>query len=64
MDSHMMCEVCGDVKHSGNNCPKTREEASYINNGFRLGYNTGETTKTARKEVIISILTLIRINLP
>jgi hypothetical protein len=34
MDSHMMCEVCGDVGHSGNNCPETREEASYINNGY------------------------------
>jgi hypothetical protein len=31
----MTCEVCGDVGHSGNNCPETREEASYINNGFR-----------------------------
>jgi hypothetical protein len=35
MDSHMMCEVCGDIGHSGNNCPETHEEASYINNGFR-----------------------------
>ena len=22
MDSHMTCEVCGDVGHSGNACPK------------------------------------------
>jgi hypothetical protein len=35
MGSHMKCEVCGDVGHSGNNCPETQEEASYINNGFR-----------------------------
>jgi hypothetical protein len=35
MDSHMTCEVCGDVGHSGNNCPETHEEASYINNEFR-----------------------------
>jgi hypothetical protein len=34
MDSHMTCEVCGEVRHSGNNWPKTREEASYINNRF------------------------------
>ena len=34
MDSHMTCEVCGEVEHSGNDCPETREEASYINNGF------------------------------
>ena len=35
MDSHMMCEVCENIGHSGNNCPETQEEASYINNGFR-----------------------------
>jgi hypothetical protein len=39
MDSHMTCEVCGNVRHSGNDCHETREEASFINNfnnnGFR-----------------------------
>ena len=35
MDSHMTCEVCGNVGHSGNDCPKTHEEAAFINNGFR-----------------------------
>ena len=35
MDSHMTCEVYREVRHSGNNCPETHEEASYINNGFR-----------------------------
>jgi hypothetical protein len=34
MDSHMMCEVCGGVGHSGNDCPKTRGATAYINNGF------------------------------
>jgi hypothetical protein len=34
MDSHMICEVCGDVGHLGNNCPKTRGETTDINNGF------------------------------
>jgi hypothetical protein len=34
MDSHMTCEVCGEVKYLGNDCPETREEVSYINNGF------------------------------
>ena len=23
MDSHITCEVCGNVGHSGNSCPKT-----------------------------------------
>jgi hypothetical protein len=31
---HMTCEVCGDVGHSGNDCPETREEVAFINNGF------------------------------
>ena len=34
MDSQMTCEVYGEVGHSGNDCLETREEASYINNGF------------------------------
>jgi hypothetical protein len=34
MDSQMMCEVCGNVGNLGNDCPETREEASYINNGY------------------------------
>ena len=37
MDSQMTCDVYGEVRHSGNNCPETHEEASYINNGFRQG---------------------------
>jgi hypothetical protein len=35
MDSHMICEVYGDVGHSGNDCPETRGNTTYINNGFR-----------------------------
>ena len=35
----MTCEVCGNIQHSGNDCPKTQEEAMYLNgnnnNGFR-----------------------------
>ena len=34
MDSHMTCEVCGNIVHSGNDCPETHEEAAFINNGF------------------------------
>jgi hypothetical protein len=42
MDSHMTCEVCGDVRHSRNNYLETREDATYINNGFRQqGNNNG-----------------------
>jgi hypothetical protein len=35
LDLHMTCKVCGNARHSGNDCPDTREEAFYMNNGFR-----------------------------
>jgi hypothetical protein len=44
LDSQMTCEVCGNVGHSGNDCSKTHEDATYINNGFRQqggGNNNG-----------------------
>ena len=43
MDSHMTCEVCGNVGHSGNDCPGTYEDGTYINNGYRQqgGRNNG-----------------------
>jgi hypothetical protein len=34
MDSHMICEVCGNVGHSGNDYPETHGDTTYINNGF------------------------------
>jgi hypothetical protein len=43
IDSQMTCEVCGNIGHSGNDCPETHEEAAFINNGFRQqqGGNNG-----------------------
>ena len=37
LETHMTCEVCGNVGHSGDNCPETQEEALFLNgnNGFR-----------------------------
>ena len=40
-DSQMTCEVCGEVEHSGNDCPKTHEDVAYINNVFRPGNKNG-----------------------
>ena len=37
----MTYEVCGDVGHSGNDCPETREEATFINSGFHQSGNNG-----------------------
>jgi hypothetical protein len=48
IDSQMTCEVCGNVGHSGNDCPETREEAAYINNRYRQqgGNNNGWTNQS------------------
>jgi len=34
IDSRMTCEECGNVGHMGINCSGTKEDASFINNGF------------------------------
>ena len=35
-DSHMTCEECRNIRHSGNNCPKTHEDVNFIsNNNYR-----------------------------
>ena len=36
LETRMTCEVCGNVGHSGDNCPETQEEALILNgnNGF------------------------------
>ena len=31
LKTHMTCEVCGNVGHSGDNCPETQEEALFLN---------------------------------
>ena len=46
MDSHMTCEVCGNVGHSGNDCPKTHKKAAFINNGFRQPGNNGRNNQS------------------
>ena len=33
MDSHMTCEVYGDVGHSSNSCPETQEDLNFVNTG-------------------------------
>jgi len=32
LDARMTCEICRETGHSGNDCPKTQEEAIYLNN--------------------------------
>jgi hypothetical protein len=74
MDAHMMCEVCGNVGHSGNDCLETREEASFINNGNNntsatitsriKGGTRGPTSRsTIKMEVTILILSIISLPL-
>jgi hypothetical protein len=33
-DSRMTCEECGEIGHSGNNCPELQEDVNYINNYY------------------------------
>ena len=51
MDSHMTCEVYGNVGHSGNDCPKTHEEVAFINNGFCQPGNNGWNNQSACKVI-------------
>jgi hypothetical protein len=44
MDAHMTFEVCGNVGHSGIDCPETREEASFVDNSNNNGFATTTTT--------------------
>jgi hypothetical protein len=40
-DSCMTCEVCGNTRHSGSNCPELQEDVNYINNNYRPQQNQG-----------------------
>ena len=44
MESHMTCEVWGDVGHSGNSCSETQEDLNFVNTDNRL------STITSRME--------------
>jgi hypothetical protein len=69
MNARMTCVVCGNVGHSRNDCPETREEANFINNGNNNGFSTTTTIKdgtqgpTSRSiikmEVIILTISII-----
>ena len=64
LESHMTCEVYGNVGHLGNDCTKTHEEAAFINNGFaNHKVIKGGTISPSRKVIRTSILITIRINL-
>ena len=64
LETSMTCEVCGNVGHSGDNCPKTQEEALFLNgsNGFHPqggqgGINHTHTTKEVMGIRILLVLT-------
>jgi hypothetical protein len=68
MDSHMMCEVCGGVGHSGNYCPEPVEPlptstTGSTNKEVRMG---GITSHAQNIEEVIRTSTqfIIGMNLP
>ena len=52
MDSQMTCEVYGEVRHSGNNYPKTLKKHHISTMGFDKVTIMGGTINPAHKEVI------------
>jgi len=64
LEVRMTCVVCGNIGHSGDNCPETQEEALFLNgsNGFRpqggQGWNQPRhITKEVMGIRILSVLT-------
>ena len=64
LETRMTCEVCGNIGHSGDNCPETQEEALFLNgsNVFRRqggqgGINHAHITKEVMGIRILSVLT-------
>ena len=63
MDSQMTCEVCGEVGHSRNNCPKTREDDTSTTGSKKVTI-MGGIINPARKQVIRTLTQItIQINL-
>ena len=63
----MTCEVCGNVGHSGDNCPKPKKKLyssmaamGFVHKEVRGGINHAHITKEVMAIQILSILT----NLP
>ena len=42
LETRMTCEVCGNVGHSGDNCPETQEEALFLNGNNRFRPQGGQ----------------------
>jgi hypothetical protein len=68
MDSQMMCEVCGNVGHLGNDCPDTREKkhrTSTMGTTSKEVITMAGTTNPVHHSKVIQTLTpiTIRINL-
>jgi hypothetical protein len=48
IDSRMTCEIYGNIVHSGNDFPETREDVAFIKNGFRQPGNNGWNNQQCR----------------
>ena len=67
MNSHSLCEVCGNDGHSGNDCPETREDCANLSNNNGIVHNKEARGGTScvhysRKVTITTLLGQAKIN--
>uniref|UniRef100_K3YDB5 Uncharacterized protein n=1 Tax=Setaria italica TaxID=4555 RepID=K3YDB5_SETIT len=55
LSSHLMCEVCGNDEHSGNDYPETREDVTYMNNNKTVSFNKMIETQLAQISIVVHV---------
>ena len=56
-DSQNICEVCGNINHSGYTCPQLQQDVISINNNYQS--QDGINKKVSTNVIIIFLLTLV-----
>ena len=54
-DSHMTCEVCGNIGCLGNSYPKTQKDVNFVNNNMmNMSLRHGNAFKITLRNVLIT----------